>query len=185
MKLLICKTRLSLQLQEIFVYKTLITTAPTNHIQLLLIWVCWAFCLQCLMSGERGVKMNTDCSKERKINSSMTFLLLKYRRSFKYILRTTDWRGVVVSTESILTFSLWLRAISWLQNILHRKRERRKKKNNTENTRWLIIYIRLGKGSTLYARDLVCRGCSWIWSTASFSLKQRKAGCTSPSPPVT
>lgn len=99
MKLPVYRTRLSLQLHEIFVYRTLITTAPTHHILLLLIWVCWAFCLQCLMSGKRGIKMNTDVFKEREISPSMTFLLLKYGRSFKYILRTMNWRGVVISTD--------------------------------------------------------------------------------------
>lgn len=66
MKLRVYKTRLSLQLQEIFVYNTLITTAPTNHILLLLIWVCWAFCLRYLMSGKRGIKINTDFLKREK-----------------------------------------------------------------------------------------------------------------------
>lgn len=53
------------------------------------------------MAGKREIKMNTDFSKEREINSSMTFLLLKYGRSFKYILRSTNWRGVVISTHGI------------------------------------------------------------------------------------
>lgn len=158
MELLSYKTRLSLQLQEIFVYNTLITTAPTNHILLLLIWACWTFCLQCLMSAKRGVKMNTDFFTEREINSSMTFLLLKYGRSFQYILRTTNWRGVVISTDRFYFNIFSLAEGQYLDyRIFYAEKEREEKKNNTENTRWFIIYIRLGKG------NFICSCVRWTW----------------------
>lgn len=127
-------------------YSTLNTTAPTNHILLLLVSVCWPFCLPCLMSGKRGVKTNTDIFYRERNKLQHDISTLEIWKVISIYFKNHNWRGVVISTDRF-----YFNIFSLAKGHILTTEYSMQKKNTTENTRRFIIYIRLGKGSTLYA----------------------------------